>query len=243
MKAMRKRIILFCMLLCSVLYCFTAFGKGVDDNVKDKLQGFWAPSDYGTRIEIEGDRFMVLWRNRPVLVTTFSVKEDADGWVVLLDKNGLRYAGASDDYATVKDCRLKDGKLYLKKYFPITGDSEETLSKTTNSRYGNVTVVTDEMLPRLSGLWKTDDGRFEMKIENGTLTWRFNKSKWEIPEAIAVVRYNYERNPDSFTIVNKDPAEDFVCHLLPFRHVGGMLSTRMVIYDAKAPEMLFEKVN
>ena len=242
MKTMRKRLVLFCLLLCSFLYCFTASGKGVDGNVKEMLQGFWAPGDYGTRIEIEGDRFLVLWRNSPVLNTTFSVKEDKDGCVVLLKDKGLRYQGASSDYATVTDCRLKDGKMYLHKYFPITGDSEEVLSKTTNSRYGNVTVITKEMLPRLTGLWKTDDGRFEMKIENGMLTWRFNKSKWEKPEAIAVVRYNYEQNPEIFTIVNQDPSQDYICHLTPFRYNGGLLITHMLVYDAKAPDMIFEKI-
>ncbi|MBQ8919615.1 MAG: hypothetical protein IJ056_05875 [Acidaminococcaceae bacterium] len=211
--------------------------------MKEMLQGFWEPNNYGTRIEIEGDCFTVLWRNSPVLITTFSVQEDKDGYVVLLKDKGLRYEGASSDYATVTDCRLQDGKMYLHKYFPITGDSEEILSKTTNSRYGNVTVITDEMLPRVTGLWKTADGKFDMKIENGTLTWRFRNSEWEKPEAIAVVRYNYERNPESFTIVNKDPSKDYVCHLMPFRYNNGRLITQMLVYDAKAPEMIFEKVN
>ena len=78
MKAMRKRFFLFCLLLCLVLICCTAFGKGVDGNVKELLQGFWAPRDYGTRIEITDDNLLVLWRNRPVLLTRFSVKKDMD---------------------------------------------------------------------------------------------------------------------------------------------------------------------
>ena len=242
MKAMCKRFFLLCLLLCSFIFCCTAFGKGVDENVKELLQGFWAPRDYGTRIEITDDDFLVLWRNRPVLLTRFSVKKDGDAYVLQLQKNGLRYAGAASDYATVTDCRLKDGNLYLKKHFPISGPSEETLFKTTNSRYGNVTVITEEMLPRLSGLWKTADRRYEMKIENGTLTWRYNKSTWEKPDAIAVVRPNYEQDPERFTIVNKDPAEEFICHLMEFRHEGGRLITRMLIYDAPAPDIIFEKV-
>lgn len=242
MKRMSKRIILPCLLLCSFLCCFTVFGKEVDGNVKEMLQGFWAPGDYGTRIEIDGDRFMVLWRNRPVLETNFTIKEDADGCLVVLEHNGLRYAGASEDYAAVKECRLKDGKLYFKKYFPISGDSEEVLFKTTNSRYGNVTVITDEMLPRISGLWKTADKRYELRIENGMLTWRFRKSEWQKPEAIAVVRPNYRLDPEEFLIVNKDPGEDYICHLMQFRHENGKLITHMPVYDAAPPEMVFEKV-
>ena len=242
MKVMRKRVFLLLLLFCSCLFCCTAFGKGVDGNVKELLQGFWAPHDYGTRIEISGDRFLVLWRNRPVLLTKFTVKEDKDGCLVQLQKNGLRYEGAASDYATVTECRLKDGKLYLQKYFPISGPDEEILFKTTNSRYGNVTVITEEMLPRLSGLWKTTDGRYEMKIENGMLTWRYKNSAWEKPDPIAVVRRNYERNPECFTIVNQDPAEEFICHLLEFRYENGILITHMLIHDAPAPDIIFEKV-
>ena len=241
-KTMRKRFFLFCLLLCSVFFCFTALGKEGDDDVKEMLQGFWQPSDYGTRIEITGDQFMVLWRNRPVLVTTFSVKRDKEGYVVQLKETGLRYEGASSDYASVTGCRLKDGKMYLKKLFPISGPSEEILSKTTNSRYGNVTVITEEMMPYLTGLWKTANGNYEMKIEKGMLTWRFKGSNWEKPEAIAVVRPNYKLGSDEFSIVNKDPANEFVCHLLQFRHVNGKLITHMLIHDATAPDIIFEKV-
>ena len=232
---------LFCLLLCSFFFCSIALAEGGSDDMKEMFQGFWQPGDYGTRIEITGDQFMVLWRNRPVLVTTFSVKKEKDDYVAQLKETGLRYEGAASDYATVTDCRLKDGKMYLSKLFPISGPSDEVLSKTTNSRYGNVTVITEEMMPYLSGLWKTANGNYEMKIEKGMLTWRYKGSKWEEPEAIAVVRPNYKLDPNEFSIVNKDPANDFVCHLMEFRHVNGKLITHMLIHDATAPDIIFEK--
>ena len=50
------------------------------------------------------------------------------------------------------------------------------------------------------------------------------------------------RDPEKFRIVNKDPGNDYVCHLAEFRHEGGKLITFMPICDARPADMVFEKV-
>ncbi len=239
---MGKRIFLCWLLLCGLLSGPVALAGGGSGDVEETLQGYWETENYGTRIEIDGDRLVILWRNRPVLETDFTLAEEGDDWVVRLARTGLRYRDAASDYAAVTDCRLREGKLCLCQKFVITGDSREVLGKTTNSRYGNVTVITGEALPRLSGLWRTADGVYEMKIDQGTLTWRCQGSEWAAPEAVAVVLPRDGEGPDDFCIVNRDPAEEFVCDLLPFRHEAGALITRPVVFDGSAPEIVFRKV-
>jgi len=237
-----KKILLLCLLLISCLVCSLAYGKGVDDTVITLLEGYWEPGNRGTRVEIHEDEMTVLWLNRPVLVTKFTVTKENEEYVLHLQKNGLRYAADAKDYATVTGCSLKDGKLYFSKHFPISGPSDEVLSKTTNSRYGNVDIITDQALPRLQGIWRTIDGSHSIKIQGNTLSIRFREYDWEKPEKIAVVRYRWEQNPERFRIVNQDPAQEYICHLTEFRHENGKLITCMPVFDAPRADMVFVKI-
>ena len=236
-----KKILLLCLLLVSCVGCPSAFSKGVGDTVGALLEGYWEPGNRGTRVEIHEDEMTVLWLNRPVLVTKFTVIKETEEYVIHLQKNGLRYATEAKDYAMVTGCRLKDGKLYFSKHFPISGPSDEVLSKTTNSRYGNVDIITDQVLPHLQGIWRTTDGNHSIKIQGNTLSLRFRKYDWEKPEKIAVVRYRWEQDPEQFRIVNQDPAQEYICHLTEFRHENGKLITCMPVFDAPRVDMIFEK--
>ena len=125
----------------------------------------------------------------------------------------------------------------------VDGNIEEA----TINCYGFKYILTDELMPRLKGLWKTADGKYKMKIENGMLAWRYGNSKWCEPEAIAVVGDKNSYDPDFFVIVNNDPAIDSVCGLTHISHQDGKLVTYEYYVERRTPpskplRLVFEKV-
>ncbi|MBQ7514874.1 MAG: hypothetical protein IJS96_01215 [Schwartzia sp.] len=207
------------------------------------LDGAWKPRDYGTRIEIDGDTMLILWMNRPALETKFTVTEEDGKTVLHLEKTGLREPGDKKDYAQITGLWIEDGVMHFVKVFDIAGEKVEFLSPTTESRYGNVTVVTEKELPRLEGLWKTKDaGGYTLKIEGEALSWRFAQYEWEGPVAIAVVHENWEKDPDRFTVRAKDPAREYIGFFTTFDYRDGKLHTEIPVYDAESPRLVFEKV-
>ena len=207
------------------------------------LDGAWKPRDYGTRIEITGDSILILWMNRPQLETTFTVTEEDGKTVLYLEKTGLKERGDKKDYAQITGLWIEDGIMHFVKVFDIAGEKEELLEPTTESRYGNVTVVTEKELPRLEGLWKTNDRMdYTLKIEGEKIFWRFADYEWEGPVEIAVVHENWEKDENKFTIRSKDPAREYVGHFTTFDYRDGKLHTYLPVYDAESPKLVFEKV-
>ncbi len=143
-----------------------------------EIQGNWEERGVvGPRIEIIGDRIVILWRGGPVLDTNFTVEEKEDGSQELkLAKNGLRYEGSSSDYATVTGITIKDGKLVFEEHFPITGPSETVLTKTENNRYGNYDILSD-MFDWLKGSWTDESGYNNIRFEKDTATINGEKIK------------------------------------------------------------------
>ena len=207
------------------------------------LDGAWKPRDYGTRIEIDGETILILWMNRPQLETTFTVTEEDGKTVLHLEKTGLRERGDQKDYAQITGLWVEDGQMHFVKVFDIAGEKSEVLSPTTESRYGNVTVVTEEELPRLEGIWKTKDRMdYTLKIEGEQISWRFAKYEWEGPVEFAVIHENWEKDPDKFTIRPKNPAVDYFRGFTTFDYRDGKLHTQIPVYDAESPQLVFEKV-
>ncbi len=230
------------MLLIAFLVLAVVFAPSLLAEIAGpRLDGAWQPDDYGTRVEIKGDTMTVLWRSAPVLETKFSVAAEGEKRVLRLEKTGLRYRDADEDYAAVTACWVEDGKMHLCQRFPITGDDEEILAPTTESRYGDVTVITEKMLPRLQGEWRTADGRHAIRIAGATLESRFGGDDWERPVRIAVVRYNWKRDQDRCTIVPEDPAQHELVPFTTFEYKKGRLHTRIIVHDADSPEFVFEK--
>ena len=216
------------------------------------LEGAWQPSDIGTRIEITGDTMLILWRNTPALETRFSVTEEDGKYVLHLENTELRHASAdlrmkrtnrANDgmvYAHVTGCWVEDGTMHLLKRFDIAGDREEILKPTNQSRYGDVTIVTEEMLPRLRGLWRTKDGDTALEFVGETLRCRNRGLSWDPEEIpVAVVRYNYA--PEEIHIVHKDPAMESVFYFSDLRYDNGKLVALMHVADANSIEFVFEK--
>jgi len=215
-----------------------AFAGGVS------LDGAWKPRDYGTRIEIDGDNILILWMNRPQLETTFTVTEEDGKTVLHLEKTGLRERGDQKDYAQITGLWVEDGQMHFVKVFDIAGEKSEVLSLTTESRYGNVTVVTEQELPRIEGIWKTKDRMdYTLKIEGEKISWRFAKYEWEGPVEFVVIHENWEKDPDKFKIRPKNPAVDYFRGFTTFDYRDGKLHTEIPVYDAESPKLVFEKVN
>ena len=224
----------FCVWLAT-LGCAVAGGASLD--------GAWKPNDYGTRIEIDGDHILILWMNRPQLETTFTVMEEDGRTVLHLANTGLRERGDQKNYAQITGLWVEDGRMHFVKVFDIAGEKAEVLSPTTESRYGNVTVVTEQELPRIEGIWKTRGGmEYTLKIEGEKIFWRFAKYEWEGPAEFVAVRENWEKDPDRFTIRPKDPAVDYFTGFTTFDYRAGKLHTEITVYDAESPKLVFEKV-
>ena len=205
-----------------------------------KLEGAWQPDDFGTRVEITGDTMLVLWRNAPVLETKFTVSGEGGKRVLHLEKDEMRNARDGRVFARITGCWVEDGMMHLLQHYDIAGDDEEILKPTKESRYGDVTVVSEKMMPRLRGRWITEsDGGGEMEFIDGTLRCRLRNEKWNGPVPIAVTRDNDE--PERIRIVHRNPAEQDILYFFDLRYVDGKLVARVHIDDDDPIRLVFEK--
>ena len=202
----------------------------------EKLDGAWEERGViGTRIEIDGKRITVLWRGGPVLETTFKIVVSESGFELRLKKNGLRYAGAYSDYAEVKSVTYADGKLTFTEYFPITGESKTTLSRTDRTRYGDYDID-QSVLPELQGVWKSDP--FEIEFKNDEAVLDGDKRR------IVVLRpRNGYGSEGRYIIADSDPSVDEWHGFSRFEYEGGVIRTRMLVCDAPSVEFVFRKSN
>ena len=199
------------------------------------LNGAWEERGViGTRIEIDVPHISVLWRNSPVLVTTFR-EQPTDGGVELkLKHSGLRYENADSDYAELKSLFLKDGKLRMTECFPISGENITSLEKTDRSRYGDFTVV-DEVLKELSGEWREDGGFFPLKFHGDTLSVNGSKTK------IHVLHSN-SGYPPNLRIVDADPSNYDIQMFMSLEYDGKEIIGRVMVFDASPMEFVYKKV-
>lgn len=226
----------FAALLLTSLFS-TACGKGTS------LDGAWQPDNYGTRVEIEGDKMIILWRSAPVLETKFTVSQEDKKKVLKLEKTEMWDSVRGHAIGTVTGCYVEDGKMHLLQHYEFAGDDEEILAPTTESRYGDAKVVTDKMTPRLKGIWKsTDREGCTLKIGNGSLQWRFGEDEWRGPVDFVVVHYNWKDNKDDCSIVDKDPSLDYVGDFQAIEFKGGKLAARIHVHDGDAMKYSFEKI-
>jgi len=200
------------------------FGK--DKQSEKLLEGAWEERGViGTRIEIEGKKLTVLWRNAPVLETAYKAVPCEGGIELKLERNGLRYAGSANDYASVTRLFYKEGQLVFDELFPISGPSSTTLTKTENSRYGDYTV-TDGVLKELQGKWIADCGP-ELVFKGDTLTM------YDRTIRIHVLQSNSEKGSGCYLIVDADPSNYELHGISRLAYRGGMLSGMIPICDAK----------
>lgn len=198
------------------------------------LDGAWEERGViGTRIEIKKDRLTVLWRSGVVLDTKFKTEQSGEKVNLILASRGMRYAGASSDYATVTDLYLDGGALYFEEDFPITGKSVTKLEKTENSRYGNVTFVENSVLHELCGEWQDDSGYHKLVFKGDTLDINGEKIK------IRVVR---DASGGPCRIINDDPSKDGVGYFYGMEYLIEAITARIMVCDAPPVIYMFKRV-
>ena len=121
-----------------------------------KLDGAYETPQIGPRVEIAGDNITILWRGGVTLSTTFKQKKWGDKLLLLLEDNKLKYSYEAQPYAEISEMFYKKGELTVVKKFPLSGEDTDVMKKTKKSRYGDVIMVTDELLPQIQGEWKSD---------------------------------------------------------------------------------------
>jgi hypothetical protein len=202
-----------------------------------EYDGAWeVPGVIGTRIEIAAPRITVLWRNAPVLTTTFKVKKRDGGAELCLKENGLRNEGTASDYAELRELFVHDGDMEMTEYFPITGESKDTLRRTENSRYGRYTVA-DELLREIEGDWKDESGYHELHVIGDTL-----RSDAESVRIHALIPAGSEPQPGCFRIVDQDPSRFEVLWYADLRFEGGVMTAYLPICDAPSVRIVFRRV-
>ena len=99
------------------------------------LQGNWEERGViGSRIEISGSGIVFLWQGGEVLKTVFTAEKHDDVIELKLKENGLRYASAQSDYASVERVFYENGRLHYIKNFPITAVIANAAAATPNAQ-------------------------------------------------------------------------------------------------------------
>ncbi|MBQ7446019.1 MAG: hypothetical protein IJS71_08835 [Clostridia bacterium] len=201
--------------------------------IADELNGAWEePGVIGTRVEISGKKITVLWRNSPVLETTFSKIKKEDVTVLELKDKSLK--NGNSEYATVESLVLKDGVLSFTKNFSITGPSTEDLKKTKNGRYGNYETV-DGILKELQGSWRSGDGAPELIFKKNKMTLFGTEYK------VHVLRPNYESGTVKYVIADEDPSKYEFGGITRPEYCGGVITARLIVCDGPSIELVFRK--
>lgn len=202
------------------------------------LDGAWEPEGYvGPRAEIDGGRMIRLWNSSPVLETEFTV-EEKDGKIILnLAENGLRNSPSDDPYAVVKECRYENGAIVFVDEFRFSGERVETLYPTTNSRYGDVTVISGELLPELEGRWVSDDFPSELRFKGGILEIGDDESV-DYTVSVAAVRHN---SGGWISIIDADPAVQLVGFFSSMRYENGVITAEIFVADAPSVRLTYVK--
>ncbi|MBQ9461674.1 MAG: hypothetical protein IJU51_07170 [Clostridia bacterium] len=205
---------------------------------KTELKGNWEQRGVnGTRIEINENRITVLWMSAVVLSTTFEICGSADGGTeLLLNDRGLKNPGYSESYATVERLIYNNGQLRFVKNFDISGLSEETLTRTENSRYGNVTIK-DELLDTIQGSWVMQGrGSGMFTIEGNRLT--IGADSFVVR---AAVNNGCSSRGESFAIINRDPAVKGMGYYSEMLCFGDEIRAYIMVCDLGMQELKFKR--
>ena len=217
------------------------FGKRKNAGFHE-FDGAWEPKGYiGPRVEIEGTKLLRLWRNSPVLTTEFGVEQAGDRKILVLAKNELAYEGETRPYATVKECYFENGAITFVDDFPFSGESRDTLYPTMNSRYGNVTIVSEEVLPLLQGTWVEDGSDARLIFRGNKLSYGYDSKHLESGQTIIAVRPNGDWNRDCVYIINEDPSKSGVGYYADVCYKDGRLTACIPVCDAPALYLTFHK--
>lgn len=238
MKTFELIVLLFLFL------AVTLYTRGSSEAMYPEIEGAWETDYIGTRIEINNNHLIILYRNRIVLDTNFKLLTDGEVKILKLEKTSLRYRDDGDDYGVVDKLYLEDNKLHLETTYNITGKDEEILNKTEASRYGDVEIVDEKFLPKLQGKWKAPNSNYTLEIKGNVMICRYSDGTEADRSEITVTHNNDESDPNYCHIVHKDPAiTEGVGRFTRFTYENGKLITYEFILDADSPRLEFEKID
>ena len=129
-----------------------------------------------------------------------------------------------------------DGSLVFAKKFEISGPSQEVLTKTLNSRYGNVTIK-DELLETVQGKWVMErNSDIFFKISGNCLT--VGDDSFTIR---AAVNNDYRPKGEDFAIINRDPAKEGVGYYYQMLCFKDEIRAYILVCDVGLQEMKFKR--
>ncbi len=205
-----------------------------------KLDGAWEESSVkGPRVEITENKLTRLWMGAPVLETKFTIAEQGGKTVLMLEHNGLRNAGSLDPYAVINECYFDGTALVFVDDYRFSGVSETKLYPTSNSRYGNVTLVDDEMLPVLHGRWES---KYTDLVFDGNKLGicGHGEEKPDITVEIVTARTNgYDSG--EVMILDKDPARQGIGDYYSLSYSGETITGCIQVCDAQPMKIVFTK--
>lgn len=197
----------------------------------DINESVWEPRySTGPRVELSGGRFICLWMSEVILDTAFEVTNEGEETVLLLEERSLSYPD-QEPYADLARVSIRDGVMYLEQDHRISGPSTQELVPTENSRYGNVTLITDEVLPLLQGDWT--DGSCTLHIKGTVLSGDL------VPEPVVfeAVRRN-SCSADRVWLIDRDPAVHSVGRFEEMWLEGDRLVAHILVCDG--PQLYIE---
>ena len=205
-----------------------------------KLDGAWEESSViGPRAEIEGNKLIRLWMSAPVLETRFTTYEQDGKTVLKLEHTGLRNSGSLDSYADIKECYFDGTALVFVDDYRFSGVSETKLYPTTHSRYGNVTLVDEQMLPKLQGVWESS--YTDIIFEDSTLKiCGHGTDRPDFTTEIVTAQTN-GCDGDEVMILDKDPAEKGISDFYSITYSGGSITAMIHVCDADPIKVTFTR--
>lgn len=207
-----------------------------------RFDGAWEEKGVnGPRVEIKDNTLVRLWMASPVLETSFEIVEEGGKVVLKLEHSGLRDSGSVDAYATIKECYYDGAALVMVDEYRFAGETTLRLFPTTNSRYGNVSIINDEILPLLQGRWESK--YTDLEFDGGVLSiFGHALSKPETVTQIVVAKPNGYDNGE-VKILDKDPSNHSIGSFDYMRYGDGVLKAYVTVCDAQPMEVVFIKKN
>ncbi len=204
-----------------------------------RFDGAWEEKGViGPRLEIDGDKVIFLWQASVVLETRFDTVQEGGKTVLRLEHNGLRNEGSLDPYAVITEFYFNGTALITVADFRFSGKCETRFFPTSNSRYGNVTLVNDEYLPQLCGVWESK--YTDLVFDGETLRiCGHGMSNPELELTIVCARPN--SSPDKVAILDKDPSKHNIGDFYSVIFSGGKITASIEVCDDRPVNIDFTK--
>ena len=206
----------------------------------DKLNGFWEEG-YHYYLEFDNEKLTVRNYDRSVAIRT-TVDYDAkaidrgERTVISLADNVLSRDGSGEPFTMIRELAYEGGELKFLYYYTIMGEKLYTLKKVDHGPFAHIIIRDDEYLKQLQGSWYQIRGG-KLTDEKMVIVGNTIKALWSEAKPFHVVSYTYDK--DSVYIVPENLISSDFGGYTAVEVKPGMLTTRMIIYDASMPVFNF----